>query len=82
AYGGIENSKFPLVLDNSTDVKQLSVSAKDSQLLESREFQITDIARAFGLPSFMVNQEQKSTSWGSGIGEIGLSFLRFTLGPH
>lgn len=81
-YGGIENSKFPLVLDNSTDVKQLSVSAKDSQLLESREFQITDIARAFGLPSFMVNQEQKSTSWGSGIGEIGLSFLRFTLGPH
>lgn len=82
AYGGIENSKFPLVLDNSTDVKQLSVSAKDSQLLESREFQITDIARAFGLPSFMVNQEQKTTSWGSGIGEIGLSFLRFTLGPH
>lgn len=82
AYGGVENSKFPLVLDESTDVKALSLSAKDSQLLESREFQITDIARAFGLPSFMVNQEQKSTSWGSGIGEIGLSFLRFTLGPH
>ncbi|HAU91703.1 MAG TPA: phage portal protein [Alteromonas sp.] len=81
-YGGVENSKYPLVLDNSTDVKTLSVSAKDSQLLESREFQITDIARAFGLPSFMVNQEQKTTSWGSGIGEIGLSFLRYTLGPH
>ncbi|WP_105215712.1 phage portal protein [Pseudoalteromonas sp. T1lg22] len=81
-YGGVENSKFPLVLDESTDIKALSLSAKDSQLLESREFQITDIARAFGLPSFMVNQEQKSTSWGSGIGEIGLSFLRFTLGPH
>jgi HK97 family phage portal protein len=82
AYGGVENAKFPLVLDESTDVKALSLSAKDSQLLESREFQITDIARAFGLPSFMVNQEQKTTSWGSGIGEIGLSFLRFTLGPH
>ena len=81
-YGGTENSKYPLVLDNSTDIKTLSLSAKDSQLLESREFQITDIARAFGLPSFMVNQEQKSTSWGSGIGEIGLSFLRYTLGPH
>ena len=78
----VENAKFPLVLDESTDVKALSLSAKDSQLLESREFQITDIARAFGLPSFMVNQEQKTTSWGSGIGEIGLSFLRFTLGPH
>lgn len=81
-YGGVENSKYPLVLDQSTDIKALSLSAKDSQLLESREFQITDIARAFGLPSFMVNQEQKTTSWGSGIGEIGLAFLRYTLGPH
>lgn len=82
SYGGTENSKYPLVVDQGTDIKTLSVSARDSQLLESREFQITDIARAFGLPSFMVNQEQKSTSWGSGIGEIGLSFLRYTLGPH
>lgn len=81
-YGGNGNNGKPLVLDQSTDIKTLSINAKDSQLLESREFQITDIARAFGLPSFMVNQEQKSTSWGSGIGEIGLSFLRFTLGPH
>lgn len=81
-YGGVENSKYPLVLDSSTDIKPLSLSAKDSQLLESREFQITDIARAFGLPSFMVNQEQKTTSWGTGIGEIGLAFLRYTLGPH
>jgi HK97 family phage portal protein len=63
-------------------VTTLSLNAKDSQLLESREFQITDIARAFGMPSFMVNQEQKTTSWGSGIGEISLSFLRYTLGPH
>jgi HK97 family phage portal protein len=81
-YGGNGNNGKPLVLDQATDIKTLSINAKDSQLLESREFQITDIARAFGLPSFMVNQEQKSTSWGSGIGEIGLSFLRFTLGPH
>jgi HK97 family phage portal protein len=81
-YGGNGNNGKPLVLDQSTDIKTLSINAKDSQLLESREFQITDIARAFGLPSFMVNQEQKSTSWGSGISEIGLSFLRFTLRPH
>lgn len=81
-YSGVDKKKYPLVLDKTADVKQLSVNSKDSQLLESREFQITDIARAFGLPSFMVNQEQKSTSWGSGISEIALSFLRFTLMPH
>ena len=81
-YGGQGNRKYPLTIGNGMDIKELSVNAKDSQLLESREFQITDIARAFGLPSFMVNQEQKSTSWGTGVAEIGLSFLRFTLMPH
>lgn len=81
-YGGVSNSGLPLVLDQTANIKELSINAKDAQLLESREFQITDVARAFGLPSWMVNQEQKSTSWGSGMAEIGLGFLRYTIGPH
>lgn len=81
-YGGTGNRKYPFVMDQATDIKTLSISAKDSQLLESREFQITDIARAFGIPSFLVNQEQKTSSWGTGMAEIGLAFLRFTMGPH
>lgn len=81
-YSGIDKKRYPLVLDESTDIKQLSINAKDGQLLEQREFQITDIARAFGLPSFMVNQEQKTTSFGSGIETIGIGFLRYTIAPH
>ena len=81
-YGGNDKRKLPLTIARGMDIKNLSVNAKDSQLLESRDFQITDIARAFGLPSFMVNQEQKSTSWGSGLSEIGTGFVRFTLMPH
>lgn len=81
-YGGIDKKKLPLTIDKSMDIKQLSVNAEDSQLLESRKFQIVDIARAFGLPSFMVNETEKSTSWGSGIAEIGLAFIRYTLQPH
>lgn len=81
-YSGLANKKFPLVFDKSVGIHTLSINAKDSQLLESREFQITEIARAFGLPSFMVNQEQKTTSWGSGVSEIGQIFLRYTLMPY
>ena len=82
-YGrGIESSNVPLVLDKTADIKQLSLTMEQVQLIEGREFQITDIARAFGLPSFMVNQEQKTTSFGSGVTEIGLVFLRYTLMPH
>jgi len=81
-YGGINNKRKPLTIGKGLDIKQLSVNAEDSQLLESRKFQIVDIARAFGLPSFMVNETEKSTSWGSGIAEIGLAFIRYTLQPH
>ena len=81
-YGGVGNKKKPLTIGKGLDIKQLSVNAEDSQLLESRKLQIIDIARAFGLPAFMVNETEKSTSWGSGIAEIGLAFIRYTLQPH
>ena len=79
---GISSRNIPIVFDRTVDVKQLTMNSRDAQLLEAREFQITDIARAFGLPSFMINQEQKSTSWGTGVAEIGNVFLRYTLMPH
>ena len=81
-YGGTTGQGVPIVLDNGTDLKQLSINARDSQLIESREFQIADIARAYRVPSFLLNMEQKASSWGSGISQINSSFLHFTLDPH
>ena len=79
---GTRAKNLPMVFDRTVDLKQLTINSSDAQLLESRQFQITDIARAFGLPSFMINQEQKTTSWGSGVSEIGQVFLRYTLMAH
>ena len=82
-YGkGNKTQNLPIVLDKTADLKEITINAEDSQLLQSREFEITEVARAFGLPSFMVNQEQKTTSWGQGVAEIGQVFLRHTLMPH
>lgn len=82
-YGGsASNFKYPLVLTEGADVKELSLNAVDAQLLESRRFQVEDIARAFGVPAFMIGHTDKTTSWGSGVEQMGLSFIRFTLQPH
>ena len=81
-YSGLSNRSVPIVLDKTASLQELSMKAEDAQLVQSREMEITDIARAFGLPSFMVNQEQKSTSWGTGVSEIGYVFLRYTIMPH
>ena len=81
-FYGLRNRREPLVLDGGMELHERALPATDLQLVESREFQITDIARAFGVPSSFVNQEQKTTSFGSGVEFIGSSWLKFSLMPH
>lgn len=81
-YGGIQNRKKPLTIGKGLDIKQLSVNAEDSQLLGSREFENVNLCTAFGIPAWMVNQGNKLTAWGSGMAEVGLAFVRYTLTPH
>lgn len=81
-YAGIGNAhKNPLVLTEGITAKEISLSAEDAQLLEARKFQVLDIARAFGVPGFMINESTGSTSWGSGIESMGRGFVQYTLQP-
>ena len=81
-HAGIENAhRLPLVLTEGTSAKQISLSADDAQLLEARKFQVLDVARAFGVPGFMINESTGSTSWGSGIESMGRGFVQYTLQP-
>lgn len=81
-YGGAHNAGLPIVLTEGTDLKEVTLSAQDSQLIEARRFQVADIARAFGVPPHMVGETDKSTSWGSGIEQQGIGFVQYTLAPH
>jgi HK97 family phage portal protein len=80
-YGGNRITGVPLVLTEGLDVDELSVSAQDAQLLESRKWQVIDIARAFGVPPHMIGETTQSTSWGSGIEQMGQGFVTYTLSP-
>jgi HK97 family phage portal protein len=82
-YGsGVGHSKIPLVLTEGLDVKELSMTAADAQLLESRKFQVVDIARALGVPPHMLGETSASTSWGSGIEQMSLGFIKWAIRPH
>lgn len=79
-YAGLANAhRLPLVLTEGITAKELSLSAEDAQLLEARKFQVLDIARAFGVPGFMINESTGSTSWGSGLEQMGRGFVRDTM---
>jgi HK97 family phage portal protein len=82
-YAGADNfHKLPLVLTEGLDAKEVSINAVDAQLLESRKFQVVDIARIFGIPPHMIGETSASTSWGSGIESMNRGFVTYTLQPH
>jgi len=81
-YTGTSNHHKPMLLVNGGKLEPVSMSAEDSQLLETRKFQVVDIARAFGVPPHMIGETSASTSWGSGIEQMSIGFGRYTLGPY
>lgn len=81
-YQGIENAHKPAVLGMGMKVQTLTMTAEDAQLLATRQFQIEEIARAYGVPPFMIGHTEKTTSWGSGVETMGTGFVRFTLRQH
>ncbi|MET3132872.1 HK97 family phage portal protein [Oxalobacteraceae bacterium GrIS 1.11] len=79
---GTSHAHKPLVMEGDLTIKELSLSAVDGQLLEARKFQVIDIARAFGVPPFMIGEAEKTSSWGTGIEQMTLGYVKFTLSPY
>lgn len=69
------------VLEAGMKYQQVSMNPKDVQLLETRKFSVEDIARFFGVPSILINDNGAVTAWGTGIGEIKEGFYTLTLQP-
>jgi HK97 family phage portal protein len=79
--GGFRNSQEIAVLDSGAAFKPVVMPYKDAQFLESREFQITEIARMFGVPLFLLMETAKSTSWGTGLEQQAGAWVIFDLTP-
>lgn len=72
----------PLILGGGLEPAQLSVNSKDAEILATRLFTVEEICRIFGVPPFMVGHTDKTTSWGSGVENMGIGFVRYTLQRH
>lgn len=81
-YQGAMNAGRPMVLDNGMSWVPLTVNPADAQMLESRRFGVEEICRVFGVPPHMIGHSEKSTSWGTGLEQQTLGFVKFTLRPR
>jgi HK97 family phage portal protein len=80
-HEGLGKSHRMLLLEEAMKYEKVGIPPNDAQFLETRRFQIADTARMFGVPSHMVNDTERTTSWGSGIEEQGIGFVVYTMGP-
>jgi HK97 family phage portal protein len=78
---GLAHAHEVAVLDSGAKWQPVGIPPEDSQFIESRKFQITEIARLYGIPPHMLGDVERSTSWGTGIEQQGISFNIFTLRP-
>lgn len=78
AYGGANSGKTA-VLEEGVEYQQLSVNQSDAQFLETRKFQIAEIARIFRVPLHMINELDRATF--SNIENQSLEFATYTLTP-
>jgi len=69
-----------LVLEEGLDFKSTTMSNEDSQFLETRQFQVGDIARIFGVPSILIGYADKAATYGS-VEQQTLSFEKYTINP-
>ncbi|GAH49428.1 unnamed protein product, partial [marine sediment metagenome] len=74
-----ENIHSPLILEEGMKWKQLSVAPEDAQFLETRKFQVTDIARIFRIPPHMVGDLERATF--TNIEHQSLDFVIHTIRP-
>jgi HK97 family phage portal protein len=78
---GLAHAHEIAVLDSGAKFQPVSFPPEDSQFIESRKFQVVEIARLYGIPPHMLGDVERSTSWGTGIAEQGIGFNVYTLRP-
>lgn len=81
AQGGLENAHRVKVLEEGVKYISTTIPPEDAQFLGSREFQIAEIARIYDVPLVLLQSHEKSTSWGSGIEQLMIGFVRQTIQP-
>ncbi|PQE02202.1 phage portal protein [Mycobacterium sp. EPG1] len=69
------------VFNRKLKITPWSLSAQDAQWIQSRAFQIEEIARWFQVPPHLLAQTEKQTSWGTGVSEQNRGLARYNLEP-
>mgnify|MGYP000760184758 FL=1 len=78
-YRGVNNAHKIAVLEEGMKYQQIGIPPEEAQFLETRKFQINEIARLYRIPPHMIGDLDKSSF--SNIEQQSLEFVKYTLDP-
>lgn len=76
-YSGSGNAGSWMILEEGAKANKFSTTGKEAQQIENRNHQIEEVARLYGVPRPLLMMDD--TSWGSGIEQLAIFFVQFTL---
>jgi HK97 family phage portal protein len=78
-YAGLANSRKPILLEDGLTWQGISLNHEQAQFLETRKFQVTEIARIFRVPPHMLADLERATF--SNIEHQSIEFVMHTILP-
>lgn len=78
-HGGAENNAKPALIPEGGDIKTLSFSPEDSQFLQTRQHNVEEVARWYGVPPHMIGHLLRSTF--NNIETQSIEFVVYSLIP-
>lgn len=79
-HQGSQNAFKPMILEEGMNWQATGIPPEDAQFLQTRKFQIQEIARMYRIPPHMLADLERATH--SNIEHQGIEFLQFTMLPH
>lgn len=76
-YSGADNAGRWMLLEEGATAKQFPITAVSAQQIETRNHQIEEVARMYGVPRPLLMMDD--TSWGSGIQQLAIFFIQYGL---
>ena len=79
-YSGLSNSARLLFLEQGAKFQKVSNTPEESQMLETRKFQVEEVARFYNVPLHMIGDLDHATF--SNIEQMSLNYVIYTLRPY
>lgn len=78
-FGGLDRAHRVAILEEGLSVEKIGIAPNDAQFLETRKFQVTEIARIYRIPPHLLQDLERATF--SNIEHLSIAFVTHTLLP-